>query len=63
MYERLQPQWTFTILGVIAVVCMPIPIAFFRFGVKLRAMSKWTPKLTFHTGSASVEGFPVKREG
>ncbi|CAK3988013.1 Hypothetical predicted protein [Lecanosticta acicola] len=57
MYQRLPPHWTLTTFGVIAVVRMRIPIAFHRFSVKLRAMSKWTPKLPSTSGSAPVGGF------
>ena len=40
MYEKLNPRWATTVLAFIALVMMPIPFVFYKFGSKLRAMSK-----------------------
>jgi multidrug resistance protein len=41
MYKNLGVHWTLTILGCISVLLVPIPYAFFRFGPKIRAKSKY----------------------
>ncbi|PWY98581.1 putative mfs-multidrug-resistance transporter [Testicularia cyperi] len=40
MYEKLNPQWASSLLGFIALVMVPIPFVLFKFGPKIRAMSK-----------------------
>lgn len=41
MYKNLGVHWTLTILGCISVLLVPIPYAFYRFGPKIRAKSKY----------------------
>lgn len=43
MFENLGIDWASTVLGIIAVVMIPVPIAFYFYGEKLRGMSKNTP--------------------
>ncbi|TKY87411.1 hypothetical protein EX895_004089 [Sporisorium graminicola] len=40
MYETLNPRWASSLLGFIALVMVPIPFALYKFGPKIRAMSK-----------------------
>lgn len=39
MYAALTPQWAGTLLGLMEVVLIPIPIIFYRYGVRIRARS------------------------
>ncbi|OOF98379.1 hypothetical protein ASPCADRAFT_164889 [Aspergillus carbonarius ITEM 5010] len=45
MYDRLGVDWASSLLGFITVAMIPIPVLFFFYGKKLRAMSKFSPKL------------------
>ncbi|KAL2000332.1 hypothetical protein VTN02DRAFT_3272 [Thermoascus thermophilus] len=45
MFHRLGVQWAASLLGFITAAMIPIPILFFIYGKKIRAMSKFTPKL------------------
>ncbi|CBQ72236.1 probable mfs-multidrug-resistance transporter [Sporisorium reilianum SRZ2] len=40
MYKSLNPRWASSLLGFIALVMVPIPFALYKFGPKIRAMSK-----------------------
>ncbi|KAL6898813.1 major facilitator superfamily domain-containing protein [Trichoderma evansii] len=40
MYETLSPRWAGTLLGLLEVVCIPIPFVFWRYGGKIRAKSR-----------------------
>lgn len=44
MYDKLGVDWASSLLGFITVAMIPIPILFFFYGKKIRAMSKFTPK-------------------
>lgn len=39
MYEALSPQWAGTLLGLLQVVCIPIPFVFYKYGHRIRARS------------------------
>jgi len=39
MYKALTPQWAGTLLGLVQVVCIPIPFVFYKWGEKIRAKS------------------------
>jgi hypothetical protein len=39
MYTSLSPQWAGTLLGLLEVLIIPIPLAFWRYGGKIRAKS------------------------
>lgn len=45
MYHKLGVNWASSLLGFIAVAMIPIPIVFYIYGKKIRAMSKYSPKL------------------
>ncbi|EAW14540.1 MFS transporter [Aspergillus clavatus NRRL 1] len=45
MYQKLGVDWASSLLGFITVAMIPIPIVFYIYGKKIRAMSKFTPKL------------------
>ncbi|KAJ5963087.1 hypothetical protein N7481_013392 [Penicillium waksmanii] len=44
MYRNLGVPWASSILGFITVAMIPIPIFFFIYGSRIRAMSKFSPK-------------------
>ncbi|CAI7568833.1 unnamed protein product [Penicillium bialowiezense] len=44
MYQSLGVAWASSVLGFITVAMIPIPILFFIYGSKIRAMSKFSPK-------------------
>lgn len=39
MYRTLTPQWAGTLLGLLEVCLIPIPLAFYRYGERIRAGS------------------------
>jgi len=43
MYHDLGVQWATTLLALLTVACLPCPILFYRYGVKLRQKSKHAP--------------------
>ena len=45
MYHKLGVNWASSLLGFITAAMIPIPIVFFLYGKRIRAMSKYTPKL------------------
>ncbi len=45
MFNNLGIQWAGTLLGCIAVLMIPIPVLFLRYGARLRKMSKLAPNL------------------
>ncbi|KAG2421854.1 hypothetical protein HFD88_005830 [Aspergillus terreus] len=45
MYHKLGVDWASSLLGFLTVAMIPIPIVFFFYGKKIRAMSKFTPKI------------------
>ncbi|KAK8108988.1 MFS general substrate transporter [Apiospora sp. TS-2023a] len=40
MYENLGPHWSLTIVGIIATLMAPVPFLLYKYGHKVRAMSK-----------------------
>lgn len=44
MYHRLGVAWASSLLGFITIAMIPIPIGFYVYGKRIRAMSKFTPK-------------------
>lgn len=44
MYHNLGVDWASSVLGFITVAMIPIPILFFFYGAKIRAMSRFSPK-------------------
>ncbi|GJJ08841.1 hypothetical protein Clacol_003060 [Clathrus columnatus] len=45
MYNKLGPQWASTILGVVALLLVPIPLVLQRYGETLRKRSSYVPNL------------------
>ncbi|KAI9375631.1 major facilitator superfamily domain-containing protein [Aspergillus egyptiacus] len=45
MYHKLGVAWASSLLGFITVAMIPIPIVFFFYGKKIRAMSRFSPQL------------------
>lgn len=45
MYHKLGVDWASSLLGFLTIAMIPIPILFYFYGAKIRAMSKYTPKL------------------
>jgi hypothetical protein len=46
MFNNLGIEWASTLLGCLAVLCIPIPVLFYLFGKKLRQKSKFAPTMT-----------------
>lgn len=47
MFDALKVNWTGTLLGCVALVLVPIPVIFYKYGHKLRARSSFAPTLKF----------------
>jgi DHA1 family multidrug resistance protein-like MFS transporter len=64
MFRALGVNWAGTLLGCVAVVLIPIPIVFYRYGAKIRGRSAFAP--TFPTPIAPAEdeemGVPADEE-
>lgn len=45
MYQKLGVAWASSLLGFLSVAMIPIPVLFFFYGARIRAMSKYSPKL------------------
>lgn len=45
MFNNLGIQWAGTLLGCLAVILVPIPVLFIKFGPKLREKSKFAPTM------------------
>lgn len=45
MYHNLGVAWATSLLGFLTVAMIPVPILFFIYGKKIRALSKFSPKL------------------
>jgi DHA1 family multidrug resistance protein-like MFS transporter len=43
MFASLGVNWSGTMLGIIAVLLVPIPIIFYKYGHKIREKSKFAP--------------------
>ncbi len=69
MFNGLGIEWAATLLGCIAALLIPIPIAFYRWGHLLRAKSKFAPTLPSTgpaedgSGHAVANGTDTKRTG
>ncbi len=53
MFNNLGIEWASTLLGLLAAVLVPIPIAFYKWGHLIRAKSKFAPKLPTPSGPPS----------
>ena len=43
MFDALGVNWASTLLGCVALILVPIPVVFWRFGAKIRTRSKFAP--------------------
>jgi len=46
MYNSLGIHWASSIPGFLALVCMPFPFLFFKYGPQIRARGKYSGKAT-----------------
>lgn len=44
MYDKLDARWASTLLGFFAIIMIPIPLLFIRYGPALRAKSRFSHK-------------------
>ncbi|KAH0533501.1 Ascochitine biosynthesis cluster MFS transporter, partial [Trichoglossum hirsutum] len=45
MFKRLGVNWAASLLGFVALAMIPIPIAFYIYGAKIREKSKFAPTM------------------
>jgi hypothetical protein len=45
MYRALGTQWATSVLAFVAVLMIPIPFAFYKYGPQIRERSKWAQSL------------------
>ena len=43
MFNALGVNWAGTLLGCVALVLVPIPVVFWRYGARIRTKSKFAP--------------------
>lgn len=43
MFDALGVNWAGTLLGCVALILVPIPVVFWRYGAKIRARSSFAP--------------------
>ena len=43
MFDALGVNWAGTLLGCVAVLLVPIPIVFLKYGARIRQRSKFAP--------------------
>jgi len=43
MYDALGVNWAGTLLGCVAILLIPIPVIFYKYGAKIRQKSKFAP--------------------
>lgn len=53
MVQGLGVQWAGTLLGCVALICVPMPVLFYLKGAKIRAKSRFAP--TFPVASAAAQ--------
>lgn len=54
MFQSLKVNYAGTLLGCVALVLVPIPIVFLKYGAKLRERSKFAPTPKIPLGSATA---------
>ena len=45
MFNGIGVNWAGTLLGCVALLLVPIPVIFYKFGAKIRQRSKFAPTL------------------
>lgn len=43
MYHNLGINWATSLLGFLAVALLPVPFLFYRYGARIRKLSKYSP--------------------
>jgi DHA1 family multidrug resistance protein-like MFS transporter len=56
MFNNLGVNWASYLLGFIAIALIPIPFLFFKFGPKLKNMSRYNPDRPIKTRSRNERG-------
>jgi DHA1 family multidrug resistance protein-like MFS transporter len=54
MYDALGVNWAGTLLGCVAILLVPIPIIFYKYGAKIRQKSKFAPTYPKPMGSETM---------
>jgi hypothetical protein len=49
MYKNLGHQWASTLVAFLSLICVPMPFAFYFYGAKIRARSKFAPNYPLAT--------------
>ncbi|KAF7799242.1 hypothetical protein EIP86_010474 [Pleurotus ostreatoroseus] len=62
MFDKMNPRWASTLLGLIAVVMAPIPLVLTRYGPALRRKSKYAPSRPPVAPTPAPEVLPKKSE-
>lgn len=58
MFENMGIQWASTLLGCVAACLVPIPVAFWFFGKRMRMKSKFAPFF-----EPAVESYAPEQDG
>lgn len=43
MFQGIGVNWAGTLLGCVALILVPIPVVFYKFGARIRKRSKFAP--------------------
>ncbi len=43
MFQGIGVNWAGTLLGCVALILVPIPVVFYKFGARIRQNSKFAP--------------------
>jgi DHA1 family multidrug resistance protein-like MFS transporter len=43
MFQGIGVNWAGTLLGCVALILVPIPVVFYKFGARIRQKSKFAP--------------------
>lgn len=54
MYDAMGVNWAGTLLGCVAVLLVPIPVIFYKYGAKIRQKSKFAPTYPKPTENESL---------
>ena len=55
MFNALGVNWASTLLGCVALILVPIPVVFWRYGAKIRTKSKFAPTAKAQPAPVVVE--------
>lgn len=54
MFDALKVNYAGTLLGCVALVLIPIPVVFLKYGARIRARSKFAPTIKIPSASPSL---------